>query len=790
MKKGLHFLGRKNQSLYDTNIKIQDRDSVELVLDSESAVFESGTANVRARPTVKHHATSFETFQGFAVPTPKVPELPLANGPKINGTDTGDSSSIGSFVSAAGHVEGKIFVPPPPPSVAPPPPPVDFIPPPPDFMGDLNTLDPVVLQPPSMSAPKPPSMVEEDLSLLKPPPMAPPKPPSACSSGSGSSVPPFVLPPSKVPERPNFAPPQPPMEKQPKSHKIPPPKPIRMSSVSTTELPQNSPAPLPLVHMPSLSTFNPQNKSKVYDPPKTTVQSGYDNQKAKPQQMLALQESGSVNSAPVVVAVNGKAPTAAQLTKPEPKPVEKLKEALEVTKQSQLPEIHKETKTEVKTEVKTGAPTEAIAKAKVDTVPAPSDITKSLQPLPLQKTTNDQFREQQENNKKTLEVSSGQGRSFSPLLDRKLYNLKANETKPSSTSPLALLKAAKEREKNRTTQSLSRECSTNRSEPTNPNSFTAIPKSAVSAVPSQKSLQENASVRPAEPKTTTQAPEKPIGSTALAKDQKLSSDPVLSKFTAVSSPTMSSLGDQKQRAEEKLLKSQDVQNNIPKEEVNLPMLPPPPEFDDFDQIPEPSIRPPDPPATKVPTPLVVTKSPDQALASAPAPVRVSARAPAPSSAPSTSKLPPPDVLVKPKTKVQTKSSQAPTQLPSNLSPKQATLLSILQKKMLEMDQKMAPGNESERSFDDWGTALSDEDNKVPAAPQSKPVTKYPPAPTSKTASLDMRALENKVAKKYHQSVQVKSPPRNGIHSGHQYGRTFTIRPGTKDPITLVNKGDS
>ncbi|KAM4741591.1 uncharacterized protein FYW61_002998 [Anableps anableps] len=765
MKKGLHFLGRKNQSLYDTNIKIPDRDSVQLVLeDSESAVFDSGTANVRARPTVKHHTFSFETFQGFAVPTPKVPELPPANGPKINGTDAGDHLSSGSVVSVPGHTEEKIFVPPPPPSVAPPPPPVDFIPPPPDFMGDLNTLDPAALRPPSMPAPKPPSMVEEDLSLLKPPPMAPPKPPSTCSSGSGSAVLITVASPTKMPERPKFAPPQPPTEKHHKTHKIPPPKPIRSSSVSITETSPHSPAQPPQVPTSTLSTFNLQNKTKVYDPPKTTVHSGLDNKTA------TLQQSGSVNSAPVMMKVDGKTPQAAQLPKPEPKPVQELKQALEITKQSELPEVYKGTKTEVKTK--------ATADAKADTVPAQSDITKPLQLSPLHKTTNVQINS--ETNKNTLEVSPGQGRSFSPLLDRKLHSLKANEPKHSSTSPLALLQAAKEREKHKTTQTLSRESSTMRNEPTSPNSFTVISRPTSSVLSSQNGLQENVPVQPAEPKTMIQAPEKHIGSTALAKDQKLSTDPVLSKLTAVSSPAVNNLSEQKQRAEENLSKSHHVQNNIPKQDVNLPLLPPPPEFDDLDQIsePPPAIRPPNPPTKKAPTSLVVTK--------APAPAKAPAQAPAPSPP----KLPPPDIHVKPKPTVQTKSSPAPTQLPSNLSPNQATLLSILQKKMLEMDQKMAPVNESEHNSDDWGTTLSDEDNKVPAVPQPKPETKNPPIPSNKTASLDMTELESKIVKKYQQSTQVKSPPRNGIKSRHQYGMTFTIRPGTKQPITLVDKGNS
>ncbi|XP_054877300.1 uncharacterized protein C6orf132 homolog [Poeciliopsis prolifica] len=790
MKKGLHFLGRKNQSLYDTNIKIPDRDSVQLVLEeSESAIFESGTANVRARPTVKHHAFSFETFQGRAVPTPTVPELPPANGPIVNGTGAGDHSSNGSVVSVPGHIEEKIFVPPPPPSVAPPPPPVNFIPPPPDFMGDLNSLDPVALQPPSMPAPKPPSVVEKDLSLLKPPPMAPPKPPSNCSPAPGSEAPVSVPPPTQVPERPKFAPPQPPTEKHLKSHKVPPPKPIRSSSVSTAEPPANPPQ----VPSSTLSTFSSQNNAKVYNPPKPTVFSNEkDNQTATQQQITA-----GANSAPAVMKVDGKVSQAPQLPKPEPKPVQQPKGDLEI-KQSELPEVPKVPKTEAKIEIKTKSPTET----KAGTVPPQSEITKPLQPSPLHRTTNVQINSE---SKSTLEVSPGQSRSFSPLLDRKLDSLKANEPKHSSTSPFALLKAAKEREKNKNTQSLSRESSTRRNEPS-PNSVTVIPTSTSSVQPSQNSLQESATLRPAETKTTIQATETPMSSTALAKDQKLSTGPVLSKFTALSSPAVSNQTEQKQRAEEKQLKSHDLQNDTPKQNINVPLLPPPPEFGDFDQIPEhpPSICPPNPPTEKAPTPpkasaqapspapaQVMAQTPAQAAAPtqtpAPAPAKTPAKAQAP--APSPPKLPPSDIQVKPKPPVQTKSNPASTQAPSNLSQNQATLLSILQKKMLVMDQKMAPVNDSEHNSDDWSTGFSDEDNKVPAVPQPKQGTKNPPPPSNKPASFNMKELETKVLKKY-QSTQVKSPTKNGIRSRHQYGMTFTIRPGTKQPITLASKEDS
>lgn len=31
---------------------------------------------------------------------------------------------------------------------------------------------------------------------------------------------------------------------------------------------------------------------------------------------------------------------------------------------------------------------------------------------------------------------------------------------------------------------------------------------------------------------------------------------------------------------------------------------------------------------------------------------------------------------------------------------------------------------------------------------------------------------------------------NGLHSKHQYGMTFTVRPGTKNPITPWSSGES
>ncbi|KAM4588113.1 uncharacterized protein PAE49_002697 [Odontesthes bonariensis] len=819
MKKGsLHFLGRKNNSLFDTNVKMKDMDNVELVLGSPP-ILESGTASVRARPTVNHHASSYDSFQGFAVPTPTVPLLPPANGPKLNGSVAGDQFSNGSVISLPDLAGGDLVVPPPP-SMAPPPLPLSFIPPPPDFMGDLNSLDLAALQPPSMPAPKPAfpplSMEEEDLSHLKPPPMAPPKPPSTCSSGSASSIAISSPSPTKVPERPKFAPPQPPSERQHKTHKTPPPKPIRLSSVSNFDPPPHTPAPPPPVHTPTLSTFNPQNTAKLYNVPKTKLLCVNEDHDARPKQMLLLEDSGSVNSLPVLVQVDGEAPKVATPPKPAPKDAPELKENLKMIQPSKspLPELHKEAKTEaVSPQSEVSKPPQSQQPQKVtNTISPQSEISKPPQSQQPQKVTNtvspqseiSKLPQSQQPQKgtnvqvnsetsKKLEVSPRQSHNFSPMLDRKLRNLRANEIHGArdghAASPLALLMAAKEREKHRATHSLSREGSTKKSEEprasippsdSSPSPLNVISRSGSSSLtPTVHRLHESTpSVRQVEHAQTIQSPEK-----SSCPDQIQSSNPALSRVKAAPSLTVNNLAEKRQSAEQSPSVSQAVQHNNQKGELNIPLLPPPPEFDDFNEInePPPSIRPPDPPLKKVPTPPVF-QSPAPASAPAPAPLPNHTPPPPP-------KLPPSDIDIKPKPQVQTKPKPAPAQLPPALSPSQATLLGILQKKMLEMDHKMAPATEAESTSDEWATTLSDEDNKIPVAPKAKAQAKNSPV-VNKSATLDMRELESKVARKFHENSQVKAPTSNGPHSKYQHGKTFTIRPGTKQPITLVTKEDS
>ncbi|CAJ1050976.1 proline-rich protein 36 [Xyrichtys novacula] len=781
MRKGpLHFLGRKNQSLFDTNVKMKDMDNVELVLGS-AAIPESGTASVRARPTVKHHASTNDSFQGFAVPTPKVPLLPPTNGPKINGSVGWSHLSNGSVPSVLDLPEEDLFVPPPPTS-APPPPPGTLNPlqgmiiPPPDFMGDLSTLDLSTLQPPSMPAPNPPSlaplMQEEDLNLLKPPPMAPPKPPSTCSSGSVSSMPISRPPSSLVPDYPRFAPPQPPM--QHKNVKTPPPKPVRLSSISNLDSPPQTPVPTPPVHTPTLSTFNPQHKAKLYNVPTTSNLKTYEEPDPRPKQKLLLEDSSSVKSAQGILEVDGNVPKVAIPSKPDPKDIQELKDSLQIT-QTPLPE-----------------PSQEARKAVVSTPPLnkPLRHTRQISPsLPALNSTSV--------NLDKPGVSPSPSHTFSPLLDRKLRNLKSSETSGTkdgpAASPLALLMAAKKRDKDRSTHSLSRENSGKKDEQpsanihpsdSGPSSFISTPRSSSpSSIASHERVQE--SPKPVGPGNHIfHTPEK-LTSAALIKGPKSLNNPGLSGRAG--SPSLTNLIAQKENSEKSSSKSPTSHHKVNKVDLSVPVLPPPPEFDDFDDIvgPPPSITPPDPPRKTAPAPTFIPPPPPPpALTPAPSPPPLPKLKP-----PQAPKLPPFDTDVKPKLQAQTKPKVGPNHIPSNLSPSQVTLLSILQKKMAEMDHKMTPMRDSESNFDEWGSPLSDEDNTVLIVPKVTPQSKSKSV-MNKTEGLDMRELEGKVVRKNNTISPVKSPTSNGVHSKHQYGMTFTVRPGTKNPITPYVRGES
>ncbi|KAM9813481.1 uncharacterized protein ACB057_003312 [Neosynchiropus ocellatus] len=773
MKKGpRNFLSRKNQSLFDTGTKMKDMDTVEVFLGSPPIV-ESGTASVRARPTVKHHSSTNDSFQGFAVPTPTVPVLPAVNGAKTNGSVVSERMSNGS--SIFNFEEDEIFVPPPP-SVAPPPPPGTFILPPPDFMGELSSAELAALQPPSMPAPRLALPMDEDLSHLKPPPMAPPKPPSTCSSGSASSLQRVSSVPVAVPEHPKFAPPQPPTERHSKNFKTPPPKPIRNSSIMNIDLPPDIPAPPPPVQTPTLSTFNPQNTAKTFSVPKTSVLGEPDGHAAKPKQRLLLEDSGSLKFPGPLTQVDGKPPAVSSPVKPALNDGKDLKEIL----QTVTPPPHT-------------PPPDPVKEASTVAVSPPPVINKPRQSKEI--TSAHLLKGIKSNTNLAPSNDSVLSGKYSPILDKKLRDLKSTEThgarEGGAASPLALLKAAKEREKHRSTHSHDNDFKSDRLRA----SITPVDSSASSLIGSPRSS-SSSSLTSLDATQSTRDSELRLPNTILSVSSPSQVRNPAPEANITRTPAVTPSGPEPGVAQNHVVEqsrtlpqpSQPSQPALNKE-VSMPVLPPPPEFEDFDDImePPPSIRPPDPPVKKAPVvePPPSIRPPDPPVKKAP--VVHSAPVPPAPSPPPQLVIPaapkPPAQVAKPKPQALTKAALVPNKLPTNLSPSQATLLSILQKKMLEMDQKMTPVKEPDDS-DDWGNPLSDEDDKIPV------VSRVVPKNTNnhRAATLDMGELQGKVARKSEESVPKKKSSK-GSQSTHQYGMTFTVRPGTKQPITLVRKGE-
>lgn len=594
----------------------------------------------------------------------------------------GDHLLKGSVISAFDREE-EIFVPPPP-TMAPPPPPGSFIPPPPEFMCDLDDPDLQNLRPPPMPAPKPPSaipfMEEDDFSFLKPPQMAPPRPPSNCSSGSASTLSASSLPPDLIPEHPKFVAPQPPSERQPK--KMPPPKPIRLSSITTYDSPPQAPAPPPPVQNPTPSTFNPQNTAKLYDVPKASILSRCEDRNPRPKQLLLLEDSGSVKSNPVLGQIDGKTPKLAPPAKPGFKEGKKCNLNISQGSPSPVPELKKEIK---------------------------SESVGTDKPLQIQKTQLSPPQQQKVTNTSSKDQPKGplsQTGKFSPLLDRKLRNLKGGESgalrEASVASPLSLLMAAKERDKQRSSQPAANVHLGD----LRLNGFSVKPRSGLSFLALQSVTEERskyaAALENIETPTASQN-----SRPALVKDHAQSSS-----INGMAEPSSAAHLATQQR-----IPKDDHKDD--KEQSRMLLLPPPPEFGDTDDTidPPPDLPPPAPPRN---TPQLTPPS----------------LKPKPPQAP---KLPPLQTKVKPKPPVQTTLTKSPQRPPSPLSPSQVTLLSILQKKMLEMDHKMTPVNDGDSSPDDWNTPLSDEDNNVSVIPKVTPQSMKNPGVNK--AAVDLRELE-------------------------------------------------
>ncbi|XP_051551139.1 uncharacterized protein LOC127439113 [Myxocyprinus asiaticus] len=856
MKKGsLNFLGRKNQSLFGTNVEFKDMGNVELLLNS-AAVPESGTAKVRSRPTVKHF-TSSDGAQGFAVPTPKVPILPPLNEPKMNGTGSTARLPNGGMLSIPEMIKGEILVPPPPSSAPPPPPPSStaprppsFIPPPPKFFGEMDpSIDLASLQPPPMQPPKPPSRsgseysADVGLASLKPPPMAPPKPPSDTSSLRGSIS---SLDIQDIPECPKFTPPPPPGTKPPpvlpKAQKAPPLKPFRMSSIPNMEIqpqeptppaastktpssfnpqntptlssfnpqnspklssfnPQNSPklSSFNPQNSPSPSSFNPQNTAKLYNVQKSTLLIGQDGEK-QAQSILLLEDSAGNPVGVHVKGNGGKSPGSFQ-------PVQSVALPAKPARHGSTANLLQNDQTDMAENFQVdgssqSAKTETIINPEPVRAPTPQNVPNEtptaikVSPIIEKKPSAQPDASQM---KPPVEFP-GRSHRHSPLLNHRHLNRNGvgSAKKESSASPFALLMAAKERDKQRTNLSQQNSGlaeplnSVIQPSPTQQNSFTVIPRDPMSDRPTVelKPATNTPPIVPPSPKA--EVPNVSFSKPVLNPAPSPNFTPKLNPTLQPSSTPLLSFTPQQSPAHRPVNGSVGGQSVLVRDVESgeeLPFIPPPPEFANFDLEDEP----PGPlPSHHAPAPPVKT-APLPAKPSLPAPPApttnrpLMAPKPKPPSCPPKAPGPPPNVLPKPP--VQTNPAPPPAQTPPSVAANQATLLSILQKKMLEMDPKFS--NVKKLDFnDDWNSPLSDDEGMSPAA-GSKPLQNLSPTLPAQPRGLDMKELETKAAKKAQNSANsTKSQNSNGPSNKQQFGMTFTVRPGSKQPIIPLIKDGS
>ncbi|XP_062843064.1 mucin-2 [Trichomycterus rosablanca] len=749
-KGGLNFLNRRNQSLFDNNTQFKDLENVEFVYDS-AVIPDSGTAKVRSRPTVKHFSTFGDGATGYPVPIPKVPLLPPVNGAQITG-----STDRLSLISIDDVEEGQILIPPPP-STAPPPPPPQFIPPPPG-----HTVSPPAVfgepNPPSMRPPKPPSMAapeNHDLSAIRPPPMTPPKPPGA-----------QMMMPQDIPDCPKFTPPLPP-SKSPIIRKMPPEKPTRYSSIPNLVIIPSGPTNPTASHtVRSASTFNLQNTALIQTVPKTSI-------------LPELPDSGQPPVPPV-------------------KPTRRNSSGMKLEINQQDLRSQRTFPTPTPNMIVNGVP-EGAGTPLRERVPGELSAQHLLQPSTTQ--------------------------SYSPLLSHKLRNLKTNEgssVKEPAASPFALLMAAKERDKQRS--GLSRQNSTKSTSSidssgasfqpseTRSNSFMVTPRPNVTSTNlSPTHLTES---KPETQRVTYSRPQQSVPSISP-------STSIMGKNSAINTSSITSPTSSKSLTP--LPAHYDVTDGV----GGLSFIPPPLEFansDPEDETP-PSTYPPYPPTnsmrvnsplnsiTNSPASLQNTKPyssaaptsaapsvlykpnpPSQSSTSSsasvktlpqtlppsppkiqpPSPPKIQPSSPPKIQPPSPPKLPP-QALTPTLTKSPPQAS-IPSQAPPPTAANQATLLSILQKKMLEMDSKFSHTPEVSSEWDDEDVGVSHQHN---SAPKPKNLVQ-----SVQSKGLDMTELQNKVTQK----AQSKPASSSGSASSkQQFGMTFMVRPGTKQPITPVAK---
>lgn len=330
--------------------------------------------------------------------------------------------------------------------------------------------------------------------------------------------------------------------------------------------------------------------------PKPTFLGNFEKPDQRPKHILLLEDSGSVKPNPVPVQVNGNRSNAVSKPKPVSKDVQELKEHVDVPDNLPPP------------------PNKEIKKGTL------LPLVENGKPLPTLHQTSPQLQNPKnsgvtlESSKDELSQSPSQGRRYSPMLDRKLRNLKNNEKslarESHAASPLALLMAAKERDKHKSNHVISQGNSyTNehlkasvQARDLTVKSSAVTPRSiSFPSLTPQSILQDNGLyARIVKPNKTQTLPQS--DSPVLVKDTRLPS--VVDGMTRSKSTT------------NLVAELHSTLHEDAPEDLNVPLLPPPLEFDDLHEEvePPPSNLPPDPPAEKVPTPNI-SLSPAQHLLS-------------------------------------------------------------------------------------------------------------------------------------------------------------------------------
>lgn len=599
--------------------------------------------------------------------------------------------------------EGQILIPPPP-SIAPPPPPPQFIPPSPShtpphsaFFGEPDPpLDLAALEPPSMRPPKPPAPENREPPTLRPPLMTPPKPPTAQMAIS-----------QDIPECPKFTPPLPP-SKSPIIKKRPPEKPTRYSSIPNLAIIPSGPTNPTTSHTGrSASIFNLQNPSLIQPAMKTSP-------------LTDQVDSGTPPVPPV-------------------KPSRRNSSGMRL--ESDLQDLRQNLQKMLPNQTKTPSMLVNGEPQTLREIPNPG-------PNPKKGLLTPEHFPGELSARHLTQLSTTS--SYSPLLSRKLRNLKPNEgssLKEPSASPLALLMAAKERDKHRS--GLSRQNSTKSTNSIDSYSASIYPnESRANSISITKPHLNQTRLSP----TALTMPE-PTRAMLCRPEQPLPSSSVFATTTVIDTSAITS---------PKPLSPLHAYSDLT--DGGLSFIPPPPEFANSD--PEdasldlyspnsitkvsPSINfisksfqntdiyNPSPiasvvykPSTPQPT-VSVEKQPQTPLYSPPKNLPPSP----PKIQPPLAPILPPQSLPPTLSKPQLPISLLP-QPPPSIAPNQTTLLSILQKKMLEMDSKFSHTPEVHSEWDDEDMGASHQINSVP-----KPGTLL-----VQSKGLNMTELQNKVSQK-------------------------------------------